>query len=261
MGSDDDERHKHNLNVSHKVTLAAVSSLFAVTLLVILFFLYIKYRQNRRRESRRRSDFISRLVTAQITPSDHVDANHITNRPPPKAKPGGLDPHVIDALPEFVYKSSAAAAANRQNRRRGGGASESVVECAVCLSSITDDAKVRLLPNCNHLFHVDCVDLWLGSNTTCPLCRAAVEPRVPHPEEGGSNAAVVVEPTAPPVDELSLLHGDHQDDNDEKASGSGSRPLSSFRRMLSRERSSRRSSLGSCGESAAVVDHQVLERQ
>ncbi|PON77896.1 43kDa postsynaptic protein [Parasponia andersonii] len=261
MGSDDDERHKRNLNVSHNVTLAVVSSLFAVTLLVIFFFLYIKYRQNRRRETRRRNDFISRLVTAQITPS-HDDSNHTTSRPP-KAKPGGLDPHVIDALPEFIYKSSAAAAANRQNGRRGGGGSESVVECAVCLSSITDDAKVRLLPNCNHLFHVECVDLWLGSNTTCPLCRAAVEPRVPQPEEGGSDAAVVVEPTAPPVDELSLLHGDHQDDNGEKASGSGSRPLSSFsfRRMLSRERSSRRSSLGSCGESAGVVDHQVLERQ
>ena len=253
MGSDDDD-HKRKINISHKVTLAAVSSLFAVTFLVILFFLWVRCRQNRRRE-RRRDDFISRLVTAHITP---IDVNQTGHSPqPPKTTTGGLDPQIIDSLPQFVYKSSAAA--NHQNGRRGS--SSEVVECAVCLSSITDDSKVRLLPNCKHLFHVECIDLWLGSNTTCPLCRAVVEPRVPQPtDESGSEVAgvsVLVQPTAPPLDELSLLHGE-----DQKASGSGSsRPLSSFRKMLSRERSSTRSSLGNCSELAGVVDHHELERQ
>ncbi|XP_062095858.1 RING-H2 finger protein ATL40-like [Humulus lupulus] len=258
-GSDDDkkEHHRHALNVSHKATLISVSSLFAFTLLVIIFFLYIKYRQNRRRD-RRRTDFISRLVSAQISPSDSVihNTNHV-----PKSTTRGLDPQVIDSLPEFVYKSSSAAAANGRRGSRGG--SIDVVECSVCLSSITDDSKVRLLPNCKHLFHVECVDMWLSSNTTCPLCRAAVEPKVPtaEPEESSAVERVVVQPSAPPVDELSLLHGE-EDLN--KASGSGSSgPLrSSFRRILSREKSSRsRSSLGGCSELAAVVDHHDLERQ
>ncbi|KAF4388859.1 hypothetical protein CsatB_001037 [Cannabis sativa] len=260
MGSDDDKKnddhHRRGLNVSHKATLISVSSLFAFTLLVILFFLYMKYRQNRRRD-RRRTDFISRLVTAQITPSDSViHTNHI-----PKATARGLDPQIIDSLPEFVYKSSSAK--NSRKGRRGGscGSSIDVVECSVCLSSITDDSKVRLLPNCKHMFHVECVDMWLGSNTTCPLCRAAVEPKVPaEPEVNNSSVErVVVQPSAPPVDELSLLHGE-EDVNKASGSGSSSRPLSSFRKML-REKSSRRSSLGSCSELVGVIDHHDFERQ
>uniref|UniRef100_J3KXL7 RING-type E3 ubiquitin transferase n=1 Tax=Oryza brachyantha TaxID=4533 RepID=J3KXL7_ORYBR len=34
---------------------------------------------------------------------------------------------------------------------------------------------VRELPNCGHVFHVECVDAWLRSRTTCPLCRAEAE--------------------------------------------------------------------------------------
>nr|CAB3468122.1 unnamed protein product [Digitaria exilis] len=35
---------------------------------------------------------------------------------------------------------------------------------------------VRRLPLCKHLYHVECIDMWLASHTTCPLCRADVEP-------------------------------------------------------------------------------------
>uniref|UniRef100_J3LBC5 RING-type E3 ubiquitin transferase n=1 Tax=Oryza brachyantha TaxID=4533 RepID=J3LBC5_ORYBR len=35
---------------------------------------------------------------------------------------------------------------------------------------------VRQLPACGHLFHVDCIDMWLHSHSTCPLCRCNVSP-------------------------------------------------------------------------------------
>ena len=42
----------------------------------------------------------------------------------------------------------------------------SQVECPV--PQVEED--VRRLP-CMHLFHVECVDQWLGQNKRCPICR------------------------------------------------------------------------------------------
>ncbi len=41
--------------------------------------------------------------------------------------------------------------------------------CAVCLKEVMD-GKVTPIP-CGHVFHSDCVDLWLDMNHTCPTCR------------------------------------------------------------------------------------------
>ncbi|MCO5549863.1 hypothetical protein L7F22_003337 [Adiantum nelumboides] len=47
-------------------------------------------------------------------------------------------------------------------------------ECAVCLCEFESGEMLRLLPACDHLFHKDCIDMWLFSNTTCPLCRLSL---------------------------------------------------------------------------------------
>uniref|UniRef100_A0A0D9XVN9 RING-type E3 ubiquitin transferase n=1 Tax=Leersia perrieri TaxID=77586 RepID=A0A0D9XVN9_9ORYZ len=48
--------------------------------------------------------------------------------------------------------------------------------CPVCLSEFADGEPVRVLPDCLHYFHVDCIGMWLRSNTSCPLCRADATP-------------------------------------------------------------------------------------
>ncbi|KAJ8439519.1 hypothetical protein Cgig2_007036 [Carnegiea gigantea] len=72
----------------------------------------------------------------------------------------GLDQAFIDALPVFQYKEIV-------------GLKEPF-DCAVCLCEFSEQDKLRLLPLCSHAFHIDCIDTWLLSNSTCPLCRGAL---------------------------------------------------------------------------------------
>ncbi|KVH97210.1 hypothetical protein Ccrd_000682 [Cynara cardunculus var. scolymus] len=46
--------------------------------------------------------------------------------------------------------------------------------CAVCLHDIDGGQRYRRLPQCHHCFHVNCIDTWLQSQSTCPLCRNQV---------------------------------------------------------------------------------------
>lgn len=72
----------------------------------------------------------------------------------------GLDQPLIDALPVFYYKDIVG--------------SKEPFDCAVCLCEFCDQDKLRLLPLCSHAFHITCIDTWLLSNSTCPLCRGSL---------------------------------------------------------------------------------------
>mmetsp|Transcript_20539 Transcript_20539/g.63896 ORF Transcript_20539/g.63896 Transcript_20539/m.63896 type:complete len:198 (+) Transcript_20539:28-621(+) len=47
------------------------------------------------------------------------------------------------------------------------------LECAVCFDSADGNAVFRCLP-CRHRFHRDCIDPWLRSHKTCPVCKTDV---------------------------------------------------------------------------------------
>ncbi|KAM7259761.1 hypothetical protein ACFE04_015502 [Oxalis oulophora] len=47
-------------------------------------------------------------------------------------------------------------------------------DCSVCLNEFQEGETLRLLPKCNHAFHIPCIDTWLRSHTNCPLCRAMI---------------------------------------------------------------------------------------
>uniref|UniRef100_A0A164W6Q8 RING-type E3 ubiquitin transferase n=1 Tax=Daucus carota subsp. sativus TaxID=79200 RepID=A0A164W6Q8_DAUCS len=73
----------------------------------------------------------------------------------------GLDLAIIESLPTIVF---------RHDLKDGA------IECAVCISNLEDGEMIRFLPNCEHNFHVACIDTWLGTNTTCAVCRTVAEP-------------------------------------------------------------------------------------
>ncbi|MBA0795879.1 hypothetical protein Gohar_006710 [Gossypium harknessii] len=74
----------------------------------------------------------------------------------------GVDQSFIDTLPVFHYKSIIGV--------------KNPFDCAVCLCEFEPEDKLRLLPKCSHAFHMECIDTWLLSHSTCPLCRASLLP-------------------------------------------------------------------------------------
>jgi len=45
--------------------------------------------------------------------------------------------------------------------------------CSICLENVGAGDIVRTLP-CMHQYHANCVDPWLVSNATCPICKSKV---------------------------------------------------------------------------------------
>ncbi|KAM7263766.1 hypothetical protein ACFE04_001449 [Oxalis oulophora] len=43
--------------------------------------------------------------------------------------------------------------------------------CSICLEDYEEKDMVRIIPECEHLFHIKCVDPWLKKNSSCPICR------------------------------------------------------------------------------------------
>lgn len=54
--------------------------------------------------------------------------------------------------------------------------SSSPVDCAVCLENFKAGDRCRLLPNCTHSFHAQCIDSWLLRTPICPICRTCANP-------------------------------------------------------------------------------------
>ncbi|QCD77804.1 phosphatidylinositol 4-kinase [Vigna unguiculata] len=50
-------------------------------------------------------------------------------------------------------------------------------ECCICLSLFQGNEKLKVLIQCEHVFHSHCLDLWLTTHPSCPLCRASLHLR------------------------------------------------------------------------------------
>ncbi|KAJ3701212.1 hypothetical protein LUZ61_004917 [Rhynchospora tenuis] len=182
--------------------LGAIATSFAFCFVLMVLFLYVRYLLIQRR--RRRSG--------------------VPQEGEPKL---GLDPAAIAQLPSFTYKRPLLSA------DRSVGPSEETYstspECSICLSSIEEGEQVRQLPNCRHMFHKECIDVWLSTNASCPVCRGDPEPRntehhellvsrlrvdvfgegVSSPLSTKDRSSGEIERVIPTRSELRQLHDDH----------------------------------------------------
>ncbi|KAI3688174.1 hypothetical protein L1987_81883 [Smallanthus sonchifolius] len=71
-------------------------------------------------------------------------------------KRGGVDASTVRSLPNVPY----------------GGDSKIWSECSICLSEFEERETVTVIPYCRHGFHPTCIETWLSSHVSCPLCRS-----------------------------------------------------------------------------------------
>lgn len=95
----------------------------------------------------------------------------------------GLDPSVLKTIPVIVFDPKE---------------SKDGLECAVCLCEVSEGEKTRLLPKCNHGFHVECIDMWFQSHSTCPLCRNPVANQ--NQSNCGNESPLETSSSSPPVE-------------------------------------------------------------
>lgn len=99
---------------------------------------------------------------------NQIQGQQDNNPGPPPVNPG-LEPHIIQSFPTFPFSSV------KDLREDKYG-----LECAICLLEFEEEhILLRLLTTCYHVFHQECIDRWLESNKTCPVCRRNLDPNAP----------------------------------------------------------------------------------
>ncbi|KAI6689696.1 hypothetical protein NL676_026524 [Syzygium grande] len=128
-----------------KLYQAFIFSVPIVFTFVLLFSFYVFYLR------RRRADWASLRMRASLP----IDGQNV-DVPRPEV---GLTKELREMLPVIVYKESF---------------SVNDSQCSVCLGDYEADDRLQQVPACGHTFHMGCIDHWLATHTTCPLCRVSL---------------------------------------------------------------------------------------
>ncbi|TKY73864.1 RING-H2 finger protein ATL78 [Spatholobus suberectus] len=102
---------------------------------------------------------LNSIIRCALRCSNFVVSDSVaSNRPPARVANTGVKKKALKTFPTVSYSAEL----NLPSLDS---------ECVICLSEFTSGDKVRILPKCNHGFHVRCIDKWLSSHSSCPKCR------------------------------------------------------------------------------------------
>ncbi|KAI3819486.1 hypothetical protein L1987_13325 [Smallanthus sonchifolius] len=161
------------LSYDTNVMLAAIISLLLVILFVLLLHLYTRWFLLQARRRSRTSVTVPRVLGSRLHQRFTIIDDHSSGK-------SGLPFSIIASIPLFV--------SSIEDR-------DCELECAICLSLFEEEEIGRKLPACGHAFHVECIDMWLHSHSTCPICRAAIHSRkieieITDPETDSSGSTI-----------------------------------------------------------------------
>ncbi|EPS65626.1 hypothetical protein M569_09152, partial [Genlisea aurea] len=114
----------------------------------------------------------------------------------------GLDPLIVHSFPSFVYSTV------QEYRKEKYG-----LECAICLVEFDGSDFLRLLTICSHVFHQECIDLWLETHKSCPVCRRNLESATQSPSYNNTTDGMIG--SSPLADSFSITI---KDENQKKSS-------------------------------------------
>ncbi|XP_010692430.1 RING-H2 finger protein ATL51 [Beta vulgaris subsp. vulgaris] len=137
--------------------MAALIAVLAAAFLLLFYFTVISKLCNNRRNNNNnnRRNFLDSETTDPLSSSRVDSLVH-----DPTRSDTGLDDAFIRQITVFKFK--------REDKLIDG------VECSICLNEFNEDENLRLMPNCEHAFHLPCIDTWLKSHSNCPLCRSSM---------------------------------------------------------------------------------------
>ncbi|KAK6270793.1 hypothetical protein POUND7_007891 [Theobroma cacao] len=82
--------------------------------------------------------------------------------------------HETSAVPSSEISAAQLIPAHKY--QKGMGLVDDDGMCAVCLSQFEEGEELRTLPECLHSYHAPCIDMWLYSHSSCPMCRTDATP-------------------------------------------------------------------------------------
>ncbi|EYU25976.1 hypothetical protein MIMGU_mgv1a024693mg [Erythranthe guttata] len=158
----------HSSHASFPIIAVAIIGIIATGFLLVGYYVFvIKCCLNWHRiDLLRRFSFSRRRRVDATSPTARSPAAAAANR--------GLTESAIRSIPVFKFKKKAASIINNNNNNAAIIKTNCDIDCAVCLNEFQEDEKLRIIPNCRHLFHIDCIDVWLQNNANCPLCRTSI---------------------------------------------------------------------------------------
>ncbi|KAL3731885.1 hypothetical protein ACJRO7_028705 [Eucalyptus globulus] len=140
--------------------------MFTIGCLILVLAITLSYYCIR---ANHRADILARITRR------HLDALSMTG------VGGGIDEAMLQSYPKILFSSV-------KHHEKIGGCS-----CSICLGEYEESDVLRLLPECGHFFHMECVDPWLRLHATCPVCRKSPVAQLGHPGLEPETVAVRVD--------------------------------------------------------------------